>query len=283
MKLRRTRPTCSRRISALFVITLTAPLPARAGITFYTSRSTFNAAAPGLPIDTFGPTLPYSPYPLDYLFHTRPVNSLTNDSIFPAGSILPGLTITTQAPLFESQALKIEPIAGGNQVGAATFEDTLILDFSPAVSAVGFDLLGHVYSHPLFNGSVEFTALSGSTEQVFTELPVNGSTFVGITSTETNITRVTLLFVYNSDANTFVANVAFGTPMTPAHPGDFNCDGEVNLLDVAPAALRLTNLAEYAAAYPACGDSNADVNSDGIVDGRDLSAFVQCLLSGGCP
>ncbi|HUN80453.1 MAG TPA: hypothetical protein VMV81_02980, partial [Phycisphaerae bacterium] len=165
-----------------------APCAAHGAITFYTSRSAFNAAAPGLPVDTFGPTLPYIPYPNDYFFHARPVNSSTNDSIFPTGSILPGLSITTAAPVFESQAIKVEPIVGGNQVGTGTFEDKLILDFSPAVSALGFDLLGHVYSHPNFNGSVELTAFSGSTQLVFTTLPVTGQTFIGLTSSASNIT-----------------------------------------------------------------------------------------------
>src|SRR5262249_40241181 len=160
-----------------------------------------------------------------------------------------GLTITTQAPLFESQALKVEPIAGGNQVGTGTFEDTLILQFSPAVSAVAFDLLGHVYSHPNFSGSVEFAAYNGSTQIVSTQLPGHGSTFVGLTSTAVNITRVTLLFVYDADANTFVANVAFGVP---SRPGDFNCDGAVNALDVPAAVMRLIDPAGYAAQYPSC-------------------------------
>ena len=58
-----------------------------AQITTYSSRVLFNAAAPGLPLDTFGPTLHYTPYPLDYFFHTRPVSSTTNDTIFPSGSM----------------------------------------------------------------------------------------------------------------------------------------------------------------------------------------------------
>ncbi|HUN80392.1 MAG TPA: dockerin type I domain-containing protein, partial [Phycisphaerae bacterium] len=84
-------------------------------------------------------------------------------------------------------------------------------------------------------------------------------------------------FVYDADANTFVANVAFGTP---GHPGDFNCDGAVNTLDVAAAALRLTDPTAYATQYPGCGDTNADVNGDGSVNGLDLQRFVTILLGG---
>ena len=53
--------------------------------------------------------------------------------------------------------------------------------------------------------------------------------------------------------------------------GDVNCDGEVNLLDVAPFVEVLSS-----------GDFsfNADINQDGVVDLLDVAPFV-ALLSGG--
>ena len=54
-------------------------------------------------------------------------------------------------------------------------------------------------------------------------------------------------------------------------PGDVNCDGEVNLLDVEPFVDALTS-GQY--------NSKADVNQDGVVDLLDVAPFVD-LLAGG--
>ncbi len=62
--------------------------------------------------------------------------------------------------------------------------------------------------------------------------------------------------------------------------GDLNCDGEVDLSDVNPFVLALSDAAAYAAQFPGCQRINGDCNGDGRVDFGDINAFVE-LLSGG--
>ncbi len=57
------------------------------------------------------------------------------------------------------------------------------------------------------------------------------------------------------------------------HSGDMDGDGLVALGDVGPFVTKLLT---------AGSDCVADVNADGACDGRDVSGFVACLVSGGC-
>ncbi|HPF40319.1 MAG TPA: FG-GAP-like repeat-containing protein [Phycisphaerae bacterium] len=61
--------------------------------------------------------------------------------------------------------------------------------------------------------------------------------------------------------------------------GDMNCDAVVDLADIAPFALALTDAAGYAGAYPACDINAADMDASGAIDGRDVAAFVVELLN----
>ena len=60
--------------------------------------------------------------------------------------------------------------------------------------------------------------------------------------------------------------------------GDMNCDGLVDLADIAPFVLALTNPSAYASAYPACQLSRADMNADTKQDGKDIQLFVKALV-----
>ena len=62
-------------------------------------------------------------------------------------------------------------------------------------------------------------------------------------------------------------------------PGDMNCDGVINFLDINPFVLALTGEAAYNAAFPNCNFLNGDVNGDGSVNFLDINPFVS-LLSG---
>ncbi|TWT41126.1 Reprolysin (M12B) family zinc metalloprotease [Phycisphaerae bacterium RAS1] len=63
-------------------------------------------------------------------------------------------------------------------------------------------------------------------------------------------------------------------------PGDMNCDGNVNVLDINAFTLALSDPVAYAAAYPGCNILNGDLNGDGLVNVLDINPFV-ALLSGG--
>lgn len=65
--------------------------------------------------------------------------------------------------------------------------------------------------------------------------------------------------------------------------GDMNCDGFVNSADIAPFALALTDPDAYATQYPSCHQTNADMNGDHKVDGRDIQGFVDAVLASALP
>jgi hypothetical protein len=67
--------------------------------------------------------------------------------------------------------------------------------------------------------------------------------------------------------------------LTPLHPGDLNCDGEVDFGDINPFVLALVDPGAYAAMFPNCDILNADINGDGLVNFGDINPFV-ALLSG---
>jgi hypothetical protein len=59
--------------------------------------------------------------------------------------------------------------------------------------------------------------------------------------------------------------------------GDLNCDGAVNVFDIDPFILALTDARRYARRYPNCHRSLADVDGDGTIDAFDLVPFLDQL------
>ena len=60
--------------------------------------------------------------------------------------------------------------------------------------------------------------------------------------------------------------------------GDVNCDAQRDLLDVDAFLLALLDPAQFVLTYPGCDISNADVNSDGTIDGEDISVLLCAVL-----
>jgi len=67
-------------------------------------------------------------------------------------------------------------------------------------------------------------------------------------------------------------------PRPPVTPGDMNCDGVVDVLDVEPFALALLDRTTYESAHADCDVQAA--NCDGIcgINGLDIQAFVELIL-----
>lgn len=65
---------------------------------------------------------------------------------------------------------------------------------------------------------------------------------------------------------------------SPKALGDLNCDGAVDLLDVEPFVLRLIDFTAHTASEPDCHTRNADFTADGLVNARDIPAFLDALL-----
>ncbi len=61
------------------------------------------------------------------------------------------------------------------------------------------------------------------------------------------------------------------------YPGDMNCDGLLNGLDIQGFVLAMVDPSGFAIAYPDCTACNADVNEDGAIDDLDIAAFVSLL------
>lgn len=56
--------------------------------------------------------------------------------------------------------------------------------------------------------------------------------------------------------------------------GDMNCDGTVDMLDVAPFVLALIDPAQYDTEFPSCHVMIADTNNDCRLDGADIGPFA---------
>src|SRR5579863_4366877 len=99
--------TGAPRIAALIAITgfmTMAPAIARAALIFYNNQSSFNTAEPGLSVQDFSSA---DLYGQTYVTQPNGIDNSTNDAVFAAGSILPGLTISTLAPGSQSTALAV--------------------------------------------------------------------------------------------------------------------------------------------------------------------------------
>ena len=62
-------------------------------------------------------------------------------------------------------------------------------------------------------------------------------------------------------------------------PGDLNCDGVVDLRDVNAFVLILYNPTEWQITYPRCPALNGDINGDGWVDFGDINPFIELLTN----
>jgi hypothetical protein len=177
------------------------------GVLFYTARSSFNTAEPGLPVQSFNSANMSAG---NLLVESPQISSSTSDSIFSLGSILSNLTISAPTAL---EVVKGGPVPGASvYVGPEYFQTGLNLSFAQGVSAVGADVFILYPGHQNPADSFTATVYNGTTmlgSHTFSEA-ANSYAFAGVSST-TPITQVTLLYDGGFDAATFAANIAFGT------------------------------------------------------------------------
>jgi hypothetical protein len=77
------------------------------------------------------------------------------------------------------------------------------------------------------------------------------------------------------------AIVDMGAYEFESHPyADLNCDGAINVFDIDPFALALTDPSAYALGYPGCSATLGDLNGDGVVNVFDIDPFVVRLTGG---
>jgi hypothetical protein len=90
-------------------------------------------------------------------------------------------------------------------------------------------------------------------------------------------------FIETSSLSLHDGTLGYKLVTAPDHPGDLNCDGSINAADAAGFAEALLNADDFNAGHPDCIASNADLNHDGLIDGEDIPAFINCVLTGICP
>jgi len=91
------------------------------------------------------------------------------------------------------------------------------------------------------------------------------------------VTQGGIIFGTNSTSPGCGGTVLIPLPPPQPLPGDMNCDGMVDALDIAPFIEAMTDPARYAADYPGCNILNGDFDGDGAVTFLDLGPFVQSL------
>jgi hypothetical protein len=157
-------------------------------LSYWTDRAAFNVAFPGLPTEDWSGTSVAAGSVGSCL---PPLNSATNDACFTPGSVLPGIELDihmTPTGTGEYVVLGVGFLGNTNVlVGPNTFVDDLILNFNPAVRAVGFDLVnpmtpGQVYNVEIFGpgGSLGITTATDGSEGNF--WGVDSTDVGGITS-----------------------------------------------------------------------------------------------------
>jgi hypothetical protein len=192
-------------------LTSLAPSPSHASVlTYCPTRTAFDGAAPGLPVQDFQPITDPG------LIHS-PLSNSSNNTDFPPGNILPGIT-------FSASGGDLYIFNGA--LSTFTFERKPIMSFAPGVAAVGLDWFGSTGS-PGGGKAGDFTAqmFNGATllgTQTLSE-PANATGFFGVSST-TDISEIDITFQATcttsgcdaGDANPFIDNIAFGPPtLTP--------------------------------------------------------------------
>jgi hypothetical protein len=206
-----------RLLAAVFLGALFAPVPrSDASLTFYSSRAAFDLTNPGLSTETFeGGNIA----PGTFAYFTGPLNSSTANALFSPGSILPGVSIFD---LPGPDPGDMVYVGEGTQPGVSKailsrnfFDDSLDLNFSVNVSAVGFDYCATIGPGRINYGSFIMSVYgsSGLLGSLFISTPEGSTVFFGVSSSTDRITRV------NVDDKSYhselIDNLSFGMPAVP--------------------------------------------------------------------
>ncbi|TWT40376.1 hypothetical protein RAS1_40840 [Phycisphaerae bacterium RAS1] len=138
---------------------------------------------------------------------------------------------------------------------------------------------GEIYDNTDWTKTVAPAAVNWNSPQTFAQNPNSNALRWG--------TMYNFWFVANSPPTSGTVTLGLFKPHTPqavsftapvpqanVFPGDANCDGVVDILDINPFELAISDPLAYAAAYPGCNILNCDTNHDGSVDVLDINAFI---------
>jgi hypothetical protein len=203
-------------LTGVAAVCVATSLPVQAVFMTYTDRATFDAAAPGLPVETFE-----NNSAAGIVSFPDPLDSTTNNGTFAPGDILPGISFSVidNGGSGDLVLLPAGSLGGGapptDVVGPNTFVEALQIDLLPAVTAIGLDVFGLANPNNLNVSFFDGGSLLGSV----TVFAGSTATFVGATNFGGSITRVTTNL---SDVGELVDDVAFGTPAAAPSPSVFS-------------------------------------------------------------
>ena len=191
---------------------------ANAALITFDTRTAFNLASPGLPLEDFEEA---NVAPGGVVAFIGPLSSSTSNTVFSTGEILAGLTVeSVPNPLDTSDGGAAELVAVGGgfiaignpsiAVGPNAFVSDSNLLFTNA-SAVGFDLFTNRVGSPVALVSVFGVgdALLGSFSVFVSRAE---PAFFGAIDTENLITRINVHVVPGGSGEVF-DNIAFGAPV----------------------------------------------------------------------
>jgi hypothetical protein len=173
----------------------------------FSSRAVFDAAAPGLPIETFETGLVAT---AGIVACNGPVSSASGSTCFPVSALLPG-AIYSASPGSSLVLIGAGLAAAGNAskvLGPNLFTDTFNINFTNAAIAIGFD----VYPGPSA-GDVQVTVFDPNENVIgaYTFAAAVGPSFFGVTFNSDLIGRVNVAS-QATPAGELIDNVAFGIP-----------------------------------------------------------------------
>lgn len=217
--------------SLVLIVALAGERPARAGLMFYSTRSSFDTAAPNLPTETFAEAT----FVQGATFYTFPgsLNSSTRNAAFQSGATQSGITfgsVTTDSGGIPSGGAGSGLVVTANgtipnatqSLGTLNYNNAMEITLASA-NAIALNLFaspGPSLVVPA-NFLVEVFGANGLLGTQTVASPGVGG-FFGVTSTEL-ITKVDVV-AQGSTVNTFVDNVSFGNASARSvflatHPG----------------------------------------------------------------
>jgi hypothetical protein len=194
---------------------------AQAGLIFYTDRTTFNAANPGLPVETFEEANVASG---SFVLVNSPINSTTSDAAFPSGISQPGLTIsdlggpsTQGLAVLGAGTIQANPPTT-KSVATSTFPAAVDLAFSPTVTAVGTDVSAAPGPNtPTAKETFEVDVFgpNGLLGQTTVSEDAGAIAFFGVSTTGGDVISAITLHARSNANSTGVDNIAFGAAGVP--------------------------------------------------------------------
>jgi hypothetical protein len=189
---------------SLFVVA-----PANAALITFSDRSLFNAAAPGVPVETFDAGLVANGA---VTVCAGPLSGATASACFPAGGLLPGV-VYSASPGTAMVVLGpgFPPLGNASKVlGPNSFVDVFDLTFA-ASNVVGLDVFAGLVAGNVVISVFDATTLPLGT---FTIVAPIGGTFFGVATDTGAIGRLRIASAGPLPGE-LVDNVAFGTAQIP--------------------------------------------------------------------